>query len=116
MKHLSRHATLLIGLVFAAAHLTGQITAADYQRASELRTRFQGLALNIPGPVTWIEGTNLLWYRKSVQGGNKFVLVDADAATKKPAFDHEKLAASLSAAAGEKYTAITLPFADITFV
>jgi hypothetical protein len=38
------------------------------------------------------------------------VLVDADEKTKKPAFDHDKLAAAISAAMGQHYTALTLPF------
>ena len=42
------------------------------------------------------------------------MLVDAGAATKKAAFDHEKLAAAISSATGKTYTALTLPFAPPT--
>src|SRR2546425_12953594 len=101
-------------LALAPCLLQAQGTLADYQRAQSLRDKFQNLAVNIPGPVNWIEGTSRFWYRKSVKGGNEFVLVDADAQSRKPAFDHEKLAASLSRAAGAKYTALTLPFTEIT--
>jgi dipeptidyl aminopeptidase/acylaminoacyl peptidase len=89
-----------------------QGTAADYKRAQSLREKFQGLAVNVPGNPTWIEGDNHFWYRKSVPGGYEFVIVDADSLTKKPAFDHEKLAAALSSASGAKYTAVTLPFTE----
>ena len=44
------------------------------------------------------------------------VLVDADARTKAPAFDHARLAASLSTAAVGRYTAVTLPFSTFSFV
>jgi dipeptidyl aminopeptidase/acylaminoacyl peptidase len=98
------------GLAAPAAQAQG--TLADYQRAQGLRDKFQGLAANIPGQATWIEGTNHFWYRKAVKGGNEFILVDVQALTKKPAFDHEKLAAALSAASGGKYTALTLPFGE----
>lgn len=54
------------------------------------------------------------WYRKSVKGGNQFVIVDAEAQSK-PAFDCEKLAASLSAASGGKFDALKLPFQEIAF-
>jgi dipeptidyl aminopeptidase/acylaminoacyl peptidase len=74
------------------------------------------LAVNVPERANAIGKTSRFWYRKSVKGGNEFVLVDAETLTKKPAFDHAKLAASLSAAAGEKYTHLTLPFMSITFV
>src|SRR5262249_15575221 len=41
---------------------------------------------------------------------------DADTAARKPAFDQERLAVSLSAAANEKYTAVTLPFNTFQYV
>jgi dipeptidyl aminopeptidase/acylaminoacyl peptidase len=81
-----------------------------------LRLKVQNLAFNIPERANWIEKTSRFWYRKSVNGGNEFVLVDAATATKKPAFDHEKLAVSLSEASGEKYTAVKLPFNTLTFI
>jgi len=105
-------AAVLLSLALAALPANAQGTLADYQRAQAIREKFQGLAVNIPGQANWIEGTSHFWYRKTVRGGHEFVLVDADALTKKPAFDHEKLAAALSSASGEKYTAQALPFVD----
>ena len=102
-------------LALAPSLAQGQVTQADYQRAQGLREKFQGLAVNIPGPVTWIESTHRFWYRKSVKGGHQFVLVNADTQVAGPAFDHEKLAAVLAGATNEKFTAITLPFSEITF-
>ena len=69
----------------------------DYLRAITLRDRFQG-SLNVPEQVQWIRNTNRFWYRKTVPGGNAFVLVNADTQTKEPAFDHAKLADALAAA------------------
>ncbi len=118
MKHriLFGGMVLLWSLPLLATITYAQGTAADYERANRLRFRFHGLAVNIPEQANWIGKTNRFWYRKSVKGGSEFVLVDAETAAKKPAFDHEKLAASLSTAAGGKYTALTLPFTAITFV
>ncbi len=101
---------VLLVLLIPAAHAQG--TLSDYQRAQGLREKLQGLAVNVPGQTNWIGGSSRFWYRKSVRGGYEFVLVDAEALTKQPAFDHEKLAAALSSASGGKYTAITLPFAE----
>ncbi len=96
--------------------LHAQGTAADYARAEQLNARYQGLAVNVPERATWIGKTPRFWYRRSVKGGgNEFMLVDASTLEKKPAFDHAKLASSLSAAASASYTATTLPFTDITF-
>jgi dipeptidyl aminopeptidase/acylaminoacyl peptidase len=97
-----------------AAHAQG--TGAEYQRAMTLRDRYQGLAVNVPEQPQWIRNTNRFWYRKSVPGGNTFVLVDADAQTKGPAFDQVRLADGLSAAMGTKYSALTLPFTTFSFV
>jgi dipeptidyl aminopeptidase/acylaminoacyl peptidase len=112
----SRMLALTVCFLLTPCFTRAQGTAADYQRAQSLRDKFQGLALNVPGNPTWIEGDNHFWYRKSVPGGYEFIIVDADALTKKPAFDHEKLAAALSsalpAASGTKYTAVTLPFTE----
>jgi len=88
---------------------------ADYQRAMGLRDKYDGLAVDIADPPRWIERSSRLWYRKSVKGGNQFVMVNADTQAKAPAFDHEKLAAGLSTASGRKYTALTLPFTQFTF-
>jgi hypothetical protein len=114
MKHLVWKTTLILSL--APMVLQAQVSQSDYERAASLRTRFQGLAVDIVDRPTWIGKTNHFWYRKSVKGGNEFILVDAETLTKKPAFDHEKLAASLSSAAGKKYSAVTLPFMTMTFV
>jgi dipeptidyl aminopeptidase/acylaminoacyl peptidase len=93
----------------------GQDVRALYDRADSLGRRTQGLVVNVAETPTFIEGTNQLWYRKSVKGGNEFVLVDIGAKSKAPAFDHAKLAAALSTAANAKYTAVTLPFTTFTF-
>jgi hypothetical protein len=102
-----------------AGHLPGAGDGRYYERAAKLRDKFQRLAVNVPEPANAIEKTSLprfrFWYRKSVKGGNEFVVVDAGTLVKKPAFDHERLAVSLCTAAGEKYTAQTLPFNTFQF-
>src|SRR5262245_66431263 len=70
----------------------GQVTRADYERAAGLRERFQGLAINVPERANTIENTSRLWYRKSIQGGNEFVTVDAEMLLKRPALDRTSLA------------------------
>lgn len=90
---------------------------ALYDRAESLNRRTQNLIFNVAETPQWVQGAPTLFtYRRSVKGGNEFVLVDSAAKSKAPAFDHAKLAASLSTAAGAKYTAITLPFNTFTFV
>ncbi len=115
-KHLCRIIALLSSLLLLPAIIYAQVTQADYERAARLRDRLQGLVINAPERANWIGQTSRFWYRKSVKGGAEFTLVDAETLAKRPAFDHEKLAAALSAAANEKYEALKLPFQSITFV
>lgn len=89
---------------------------ADYERASSLRERVTGLAVDVIADSNWIDGAAAFWYRKSVPGGSSFVLADAAAGSKTPAFDHARLATALSAATGATHTAVTLPFTSLQFV
>ncbi len=103
-------------LLLAASAALAQGTLADYERAGGLREKFLSLALSVPENVHWIDSTSRFWYRKSVSGGTEFELVDAATLAKRPAFDHEKLAAALAKAAGTKIEARKLPFREIKFV
>jgi dipeptidyl aminopeptidase/acylaminoacyl peptidase len=117
----SRHVTLIALIVTAVSHLSyrpaaqGQDVKAAYDRADSFNRRTEGLVVDTAETPMFLESSSKLWYRKTVKGGNAFVLVDAVAKTKVPAFDHERLAVALSAAASAKYTAVTLPFASFTF-
>lgn len=64
----------------------------------------------------WFDGDDRFWYRNDLAGGTReFVLVDARSGTRSPAFDHDRLAASLSKATGKTYEADRLPFDEIKF-
>jgi dipeptidyl aminopeptidase/acylaminoacyl peptidase len=102
---------LLAGMAFLPQQ---QRPGPNYAGAESLRNRIDGLVVDAPEPANWINGQSL-WYRKSARGGNSFVLVNATTLEKKPAFDHAAIAASLSQATGNRYTAVTLPFAAPTF-
>src|ERR1035438_9810406 len=104
---------LAISFCLAASVLFAQsVTEADYQRANGVRQKMQGMALNITGPMNWIAATDRFWYRKSVAGGNAFIVMNAATLEKSAALDHDRLAKAL----GEKYTALTLPFTEFRFL
>jgi hypothetical protein len=105
-----RISTLLFATaILPLAHAQG--TLADYQRAQGLQAKARGLVVNVPGTASWIGQADHFWYPRSVKGGTEFMLVDATTASKKLAFDHDKLAAAINAASSGKYTGLTLPFA-----
>lgn len=65
----------------------------------------------------WFHDSTRFWYRNELRGGTReFVLVDAELGTRAPAFDHRRLAESLSKAAGMRVQADRLPFDFIEFV
>lgn len=120
-RHIPAAALVLISLVAptpsaqTTASPRATVDAAAYERARSLEARFSGKALSVPGPVRWLDDGSF-WYRVSVEGGHTFVRVDPSSRAKTPAFDHERLASSLTSASGTAVTAVTLPFADLTFL
>ena len=85
-KHIIRQFGWLL-LLFPIL-VQAQGTMADYERANGLREKYVSVTVNMPDRANWIGQTSRFWYRKTVAGGNEFVVVDAESLAKKPAFDH----------------------------
>src|SRR5215471_9133772 len=52
----------------------------------------------------WFQNDMRFWYRNDLKDGAKeFIVVDAERGNRQLAFDHEKLAAALSKAAGKEF-------------
>jgi dipeptidyl-peptidase 4 len=100
---------VLLALALDSAAQPNALTAADYAHAE----KFMGynanpLVYHAVHPA-WTTG-EFLWYRDTGADGVRFVLFDPAKLSKEPAFDHTRLAAALSVAAGRKYEADKLPF------
>jgi len=109
----------LCALAFASTMLTGAaaqqtpVTATDYARAEKfLAAAVTPLVSGTSVRGTWLPGDRF-WYRSTNPVGSTFILVDPTRKKKAPAFDHARVAASLSAATGESYDAAKLPFTTI---
>src|SRR5215472_433244 len=82
-------------LISSAALAQGKLE--DYQRAQQfLPGNVRHLVYVADVNPHWIEKTSRFWYRKTSPQGSEFVLVDAEQNTTAPAFDHIRLAESLS--------------------
>ena len=64
----------------------------------------------VPG---WIGDTDVFWYRNQTTSGHEFVLVDPSARTRRPAFDHARLAAELAVVTEQDVDPQKLPFSAI---
>jgi dipeptidyl aminopeptidase/acylaminoacyl peptidase len=100
----------------APAILHARVTKADYERADQLRERFQNLVLKKEVKVHWFDDNARFWYRNDLRESKEFIAVDAEEGARKPAFDHRRLAEWLSAATAKEYAADNLPFDSIEFV
>ena len=91
-------------------------TTADYQRAAQLPRLTRNTVLNAAITPHWSSDGDRFWYRKDLPGGNhQFILVNAVKGERRPAFDHERLAAALSKVAGKEYRAGGLPINRLDF-
>jgi dipeptidyl aminopeptidase/acylaminoacyl peptidase len=108
---------LTVAVALCAAPAFAQGTQADYERALGLRRQYEAQVTSVAEAPRWIGRTHKATYRRTVKGGHDFILVDGDAKTKGPAFDHAAIAASLSRAVpGKTYAALELPFNTFDFV
>jgi dipeptidyl aminopeptidase/acylaminoacyl peptidase len=99
----------------AASVDTIDIVAA-YARAAQLGGQAKGKIFKATITPHWFDNGTRFWYRNDTRGNTTdFVLVDAEKGTRLPAFDHDKLAASLSKATGAQYQGNKLPFQTIEF-
>jgi dipeptidyl-peptidase-4 len=89
-------------------------TADDYQRAEKFMTYNTRPLVFHEVRGKWLPEDRYL-FRDSGPEGSEFVILDAAHGTRRPAFDHRRLAAALSAAAGETYNAAHLPFTTFEF-
>jgi dipeptidyl aminopeptidase/acylaminoacyl peptidase len=109
---------LTASFVIATCKLSAQqLVTNDNYRFAESRLIYNTAPLvdnNAVAPE-WLEGGRF-WYRVLTARGSEFILVNPAKATRSAAFDQEKLALSLSKAAGKDYKAYALPFRSFRFV
>jgi dipeptidyl-peptidase 4 len=94
---------------------TVAVTAADYQHAEKFLAYNASPLLFHRVRPTWLSNDDRFWYRDAGPDGVVFTVFDAAHGTHQPAFDHAKLAAALSAAAGNPYEPAHLPFMTFDF-
>jgi len=111
-----RYTALVVATFIATAPAAAQqappraLTAEDYARAEQyLGQHTSPLVFGASVRPNWLE-SGRFWYRNTIPQGAEFVMVDPEARTRARAFDHQQLAAALSAAADTAYEPFGLPF------
>jgi dipeptidyl aminopeptidase/acylaminoacyl peptidase len=115
----TRQILILVAAIVAAAVASASALAQTNNAAQPRRGRFgepeRGVykARIVPH---WFAADTKFWYRNDLPGqAREFILVDAEKGTRQPAFDHDKLAAALSAAAHHEFKGDHLPISDLEF-
>ncbi len=92
-----------------------QLTAADYARAERFLDASTGrLVYGAVVTPQWLPDGRF-WYRNTIAGGTEYVMVDPGAGEKGRAFDHDRMAATLTAMLGRELSALALPIRDLEF-
>ncbi len=89
-------------------------TADDYKRAEKFMVHNVRPLVFHDVRGKWLPEDRYL-FRDTGPEGNEFVVFDAARGTRQPAFDHARIAAALSSAAGSTYSATHLPFMTFEF-
>ncbi len=109
-------ATVLLASILAVQHCFAQGTRSDYARALNLRETTSNKVFKDRVTAHWQKDNKRFWYRNDLpEGKREFIFVDTDKGIKQPAFDHERLAASLAKATNQKIEAEKLAIDRLIF-
>ena len=111
------HKKLLLALIsiFSVSISAQQLTIVDYKKAEQQLIKHTSKLITgtIDYPV-WADNGDLL-YRSHTEKGDRFFKVNPQNKQKVLAFDHNKLAKTLSEITKDKVTADKFPFKKIDF-
>jgi len=105
--------TILSVYSFLGLILFAQTTVEDYKRAFSLNEKFKDKVFYSGVNPQWIGKSNTFWYVSNTPEGRVYTLVNALKKTKKPLFDHQKLAEALTKATDKKIDAAKLYLQNI---
>ncbi len=92
-----------------------ELSPKAYQAARRLLPEnLSGLVRNEHPNPAWLGNSDWFWYRRDTATGHEFVFVDAQTGHRESAFDHSRIAETLSAASGKKIDPGCLPISQIT--
>ena len=113
MRLISKNIGLFLTLFVC---LTGfsQGTLKEYKKANSIDSLYKNKVFNSPKEFHWI-GDDFLWYVNNVRKGKEYLLVDSKQQKQIVAFDHNRLAQSLSKILGKEIASSELPIDNLEF-
>jgi len=108
---------ILAFVIFLTVHpaQAQRVTVEDYARAEGfLRNYTAPLVFKASVTPNWISNSEM-WYRNELHNGVEFIKVDAEKGKKERAFDHDRLARSVSSQLDTTYTGLNLPFSSFEY-
>jgi dipeptidyl aminopeptidase/acylaminoacyl peptidase len=109
--------SVLAAFFLFAGDLFSQDMLKDYQRAERfLQKNVEKMIFQTQIIPNWIKETSRFWYKNETRDGKKFILIDSGKRTRKPVFNHHKLANALSKLMKKEYQPDALPFDSFEFV
>ncbi len=118
MRHLRTYCFLSFPLLalWLPVVARSQGTANDYERAGKLRQRTQNKVFKSEIKPHWFAENARFWYRNDLpDGGKEFIVVDVNEGERRLAFDHQRLAKSLSEVLKSEFKPSLLPMDHIQF-
>ena len=101
--YLLRPFSIVLILLGLSASTFAQGAQSDYDRAAALSKTLANKVFGDRVRPNWLEGNAKFWYRNDLANeAGEYILVDAEAGTRKPAFNAARLAESLTKAAGKE--------------
>lgn len=103
-------------LSFVKPPAEAQGTISDYERANTLSQRVTGKVVKANWKPDWFGNKGRFWYRLDLgEGRREYALVDPAIPSKHPAFDHTRMADSLTGILGRKVDPARLPVDTISY-
>lgn len=95
--NLSKGKSVLLFVLLASFQGMAQGTLEEYQKSASVESLFQDKVFNVPEEFHWMDD-NSFWYVNNARNGNEYLVVRSNEKVQEIAFDHARVAASLSKA------------------
>jgi dipeptidyl-peptidase-4 len=108
--------TIILALLITSQHGFAQGTRSDYERAMNLGKTTSNKVFKDKVTAHWMKDNKRFWYRNDLPDNKReFIFVDAEKDIRRHAFDHERLAKSLSEVTSQKVDAEKLAIDRLIF-